>query len=183
MPDTFGVLLSQRRRWINSTVHNLFELFIVPDLCGVFCFSMRFVVFMELVGTLVLPAAISFTIYLVIVAIIPGTTKPVLSLILLAIILGLPGILIVVTTRRMAYIGWMLIYLLCVNLFALELTWRQVLTLIASARFQFGISCCRPMLSCTWTTSHGAKRDKSLASSRAEDTARRKANSTRPTLS
>lgn len=95
-------------------MHNLFELFIVPDLCGVFCFSMRFVVFMELVGTLVLPAAISFTIYLIIIAIIPGTTKPVLSLILLAIILGLPGILIVVTTRRMAYVGWMLIYLLWV---------------------------------------------------------------------
>ena len=43
VPDTFRVLLSQRRRWINSTVHNLFELFTVPDLCGVFCFSMRFV--------------------------------------------------------------------------------------------------------------------------------------------
>lgn len=43
VPDTFSVLLSQRRRWINSTVHNLFELFVVPDLCGVFCFSMRFV--------------------------------------------------------------------------------------------------------------------------------------------
>lgn len=43
VPDTFRVLLSQRRRWINSTVHNLFELFIVPDLCGTFCFSMRFV--------------------------------------------------------------------------------------------------------------------------------------------
>ncbi|KAM0788303.1 hypothetical protein ACM66B_001446 [Microbotryomycetes sp. NB124-2] len=112
VPDTFRVLLSQRRRWINSTVHNLFELFVVPDLCGVFCFSMRFVVFMELAGTLVLPAAIAFTLYLIIVAIIPGTAKPVLSLILLAIILGLPGILIVVTSRRVAYLGWMLVYLL-----------------------------------------------------------------------
>lgn len=43
VPDTFSVLLSQRRRWINSTVHNYFELIQVPDLCGVFCFSMRFV--------------------------------------------------------------------------------------------------------------------------------------------
>ncbi|KAK4051923.1 Chitin synthase, class 3 [Microbotryomycetes sp. JL201] len=111
VPDTFRVLLSQRRRWINSTVHNLFELFVVPDLCGVFCFSMRFVVFMELAGTLVLPAAIAFTLYLIVVAIIPGTAKPVLSLILLAIILGLPGVLIVVTSRRVAYLGWMLVYL------------------------------------------------------------------------
>lgn len=64
VPDQFSVLLSQRRRWINSTVHNLMELVLVRDLCGTFCFSMQFVVFIELVGTLVLPAAISFTIYL-----------------------------------------------------------------------------------------------------------------------
>ena len=64
VPDKFSVLLSQRRRWINSTVHNLMELVLVRDLCGTFCFSMQFVVFIELVGTLVLPAAISFTVYL-----------------------------------------------------------------------------------------------------------------------
>ncbi|GAA6009544.1 hypothetical protein JCM11491_003597 [Sporobolomyces phaffii] len=111
VPDTFGVLLSQRRRWINSTVHNLFELIVVPDLCGVFCFSMRFVIFMELAGTLVLPAAIAFTLYLIVIAIIPGTVKPTVSLILLALILGIPAVLIVVTSRRFAYLGWMLIYL------------------------------------------------------------------------
>jgi chitin synthase len=64
VPDEFKVLLSQRRRWINSTVHNLMELVLVRDLCGTFCFSMQFVVFIELVGTLVLPAAIAFTFYL-----------------------------------------------------------------------------------------------------------------------
>lgn len=63
VPDKFMVLLSQRRRWINSTVHNLMELILVRDLCGTFCFSMQFVVFVELVGTLVLPAAIAFTFY------------------------------------------------------------------------------------------------------------------------
>lgn len=42
-PDTFAVLLSQRRRWINSTVHNLMELVLVRNLCGTFCFSMQFV--------------------------------------------------------------------------------------------------------------------------------------------
>ena len=31
-PEQFRVLLSQRRRWINSTVHNLFELVLVRDL-------------------------------------------------------------------------------------------------------------------------------------------------------
>ena len=67
---------------------------------------------MELAGTLVLPAAIAFTLYLIIVTIIPGTVKPVISLILLAIILGIPGLLIVMTSRKVAYLGWMFIYLL-----------------------------------------------------------------------
>jgi len=39
VPDDFKTLLSQRRRWINSTVHNLMELVLVRDLCGTFCFS------------------------------------------------------------------------------------------------------------------------------------------------
>ncbi|KAI6136128.1 glycosyltransferase family 2 protein [Pisolithus sp. B1] len=111
VPDTFRVLLSQRRRWINSTIHNLAELVLVRDLCGTFCFSMQFVVGMELMGTLVLPAAISFTLYLIIISIIPGGTNTTIPLILLAIILGLPGLLIVITSRKVAYVGWMLVYL------------------------------------------------------------------------
>jgi len=63
VPETFSVLLSQRRRWINSTIHNLMELILVRDLCGTFCFSMQFIIFIELIGTLVLPAAIAFTVY------------------------------------------------------------------------------------------------------------------------
>ncbi|KAF9225234.1 glycosyltransferase family 2 protein [Gyrodon lividus] len=112
VPDTFQVLLSQRRRWINSTIHNLLELILVRDLCGTFCFSMQFVVGMELMGTLVLPAAISFTLYLIIISIIPGGTNTTIPLVLLGIVLGLPGLLIVVTSRKIAYVGWMLIYLL-----------------------------------------------------------------------
>ncbi|GAA96507.1 glycosyltransferase family 2 protein [Mixia osmundae IAM 14324] len=111
VPDTFRVLLSQRRRWINSTIHNLFELLLVRDLCGTFCFSMQFVVFMELAGTMVLPAAIAFTIFLLVKTALPTKPKPIIPLILLGIILGLPGLLIVVTSRRVTYLGWMLIYL------------------------------------------------------------------------
>ncbi|ODQ77087.1 glycosyltransferase family 2 protein [Babjeviella inositovora NRRL Y-12698] len=111
VPDTFSVLLSQRRRWINSTVHNLMELVLVNDLCGTFCFSMQFVIGIELVGTLVLPAAIAFTLYVIVVAIVSKPT-PILSLVLLGIIFGLPGVLIVVTASRFSYIGWMVIYIL-----------------------------------------------------------------------
>lgn len=44
-PDDWKVLMSQRRRWINSTIHNLLELVFVDKLCGFCCFSMRFIVF------------------------------------------------------------------------------------------------------------------------------------------
>lgn len=128
VPEEFKVLLSQRRRWINSTVHNLMELVLVRDLCGVFCISMQFVVFVELVGTLVLPAAISFTLYVVIISIISKPT-PVLSLVLLALILGLPGLLIVVTATRLSYIVWMLIYLLSLPI------WNFVLPVYAYWKF------------------------------------------------
>ena len=115
VPDEFKVLLSQRRRWINSTVHNLMELVLVRDLCGTFCFSMQFVVFIELVGTLVLPAAISFTIYVIALAIkaaVTHTAAPTIPLVLLCLILGLPAVLIVLTAHRFSYVMWMLVYLL-----------------------------------------------------------------------
>ncbi|CAI2176516.1 16911_t:CDS:2 [Funneliformis geosporum] len=111
VPDTFRVLRSQRRRWINSTVHNLLELVLIPDLCGTFCFSMQFVIFMELVGTVVLPAAITFTVYLIIISIVKKPPQ-IIPLALLAAVLGLPAILILLTTRKIVYVGWMLIYLL-----------------------------------------------------------------------
>lgn len=111
VPDEFRVLLSQRRRWINSTVHNLLELVLVRDLCGTFCFSMQFVIFMELVGTVVLPAAISFTIYLIVISFFT-TPVPIIPLALLAAILGLPAILILMTSRKLVYVGWMLVYLI-----------------------------------------------------------------------
>jgi len=115
VPEQFKVLLSQRRRWINSTVHNLMELVLVRDLCGTFCFSMQFVVFVELMGTLVLPAAIAFTFYLIAISIkaaVLHLAAPIIPLVLLALILGLPAILIVITAHRWSYVAWMLVYLL-----------------------------------------------------------------------
>lgn len=92
---------------------------------------------MELAGTLVLPAAIAFTLYLIIIAIIPGTVKPIISLILLAIILGIPGLLIVMTTRKVAYLGWMLIYLISLPI------WNFVLPAYAFLHMvRLAISCC-----------------------------------------
>ncbi|KAI9206736.1 chitin synthase [Polychytrium aggregatum] len=120
VPDSFSVLLSQRRRWINSTVHNLMELVLVRDLCGILCFSMQFIVGIDLFGTAVLPASFCFMIYLVVKVILgniqanktPGLTVDYSPLIVLFAVIILPGILILVTTRQIVFIAWMLVYLL-----------------------------------------------------------------------
>ncbi|EMD32115.1 glycosyltransferase family 2 protein [Gelatoporia subvermispora B] len=123
VPDTFKVLLSQRRRWINSTIHNLMELALVRDTCGTFCFSMQFVVFMDLLGTVVLPIAISLTYMLIVEMILnpPKSFEQAIPLVLLIAVLGLPAILILITTRKVVYVFWMLIYLLALPVWNLIL--------------------------------------------------------------
>lgn len=131
VPDTFSVLLSQRRRWINSTIHNLMELVLVRNLCGTFCFSMQFVVFMDLLGTIVLPIAISLT-YMLIVSMAfspPKTFEEAIPLMMLVAVLGLPAILILITTRKVVYVFWMLIYLLALPI------WNFLLPLYAFWHF------------------------------------------------
>ncbi|KAG2156319.1 chitin synthase-domain-containing protein [Suillus clintonianus] len=43
--ESWHVLFSQRRRWSNSTILNVCELAILPELCGFCCFSMSFFIF------------------------------------------------------------------------------------------------------------------------------------------
>jgi chitin synthase len=59
VPDKFSVLLSQRRRWINSTFHNTLYLLRV-ELGGICCFSMKFVVILDMMGTLILPSSLLY---------------------------------------------------------------------------------------------------------------------------
>jgi chitin synthase len=130
-PDTFRVLLSQRRRWINSTIHNLMELVRVRNLCGTFCFSMQFVVFMDLLGTVVLPVAICLTYSLVVNMVLdpPKTFDQAIPLMLLLAVIGLPGVLILITTRKVVYVFWMLIYLVALPI------WNFVLPVYAFWHF------------------------------------------------
>ncbi|KAI9207158.1 chitin synthase-domain-containing protein [Polychytrium aggregatum] len=134
VPANFRVLLSQRRRWINSTIHNLFELVLVRELCGIFCFSMQAVILLELIGTLTLPAAIIFTTVLIIMSFYQGITGgvaavPWVPLALLFAILGLPAVLILLTSRRLVYIYWLVVYLLALPI------WNFVLPVYAFWHF------------------------------------------------
>lgn len=110
VPADYKTLRSQRRRWINSTIHNMFELVVVDKLCGTFCCSMQFIIFFELFGTLTLPAAIFFTFVLIASAFINEPEW--IPLIMLGAILGLPAVLIMLTTFKVSYWFWLLIYIL-----------------------------------------------------------------------
>ncbi|CAJ0552629.1 Ff.00g007070.m01.CDS01 [Fusarium sp. VM40] len=55
-PESWKVLLLQRRRWINSTIHNLIEHMRLENMCGACCFNMRVIVFADLFGTIIFPA-------------------------------------------------------------------------------------------------------------------------------
>ncbi|OAQ30060.1 glycosyltransferase family 2 protein [Linnemannia elongata AG-77] len=131
VPDEFNVLLSQRRRWINSTIHNLLELVLVRNLCGTFCFSMQFVILMELIGTVVLPVAMILTVVLIVNLSVMQITNlaQAAPLILLVFVLTMPAILILLTTRKLIYIAWMFVYLLALPV------WNFVLPLYAYWHF------------------------------------------------
>ncbi|TPX66219.1 chitin synthase [Chytriomyces confervae] len=126
VPDKFEVLLSQRRRWINSTIHNLLELLMVNNLCGVFCLSMKFVILLELIGTVVLPIAVSLMFVLLVAAFVVGPTLPLYQLLAT---LFCPAFFILITTYEWEYVGWMFVYLAALPV------WNFVLPLYAFWHF------------------------------------------------
>ncbi|KZT06449.1 glycosyltransferase family 2 protein [Laetiporus sulphureus 93-53] len=110
-PESWRVLFSQRRRWINSTVHNLCELAFLPELFGFCCFSMRFFVFIDLLGTLILPATVIYLLYLIIDVSLGKSEFPLISIIMIASVYGLQAIIFLLK-REFMLIGWMVVYLL-----------------------------------------------------------------------
>ena len=119
-PENFAVFLSQRRRWINSTVHNLIELIPLQQLCGFCCFSMRFVVFVDLLSTIIQPVTIAYIIYLIVWLVKDTDVIPYTSFILLGAIYGLQAF-IFLARRKWEMIGWMIIYIIALPIFSLAL--------------------------------------------------------------
>jgi len=105
---------------INSTVHNLIELIPLQQLCGFCCFSMRFVVFLDLLSTIVQPVIVAYIIYLIVLVIQNPQTVPITAFILLGAIYGLQAIIFILR-RKWEMIGWMLIYVVATPIFAFGL--------------------------------------------------------------
>lgn len=119
-PDSWTVFLSQRRRWINSTVHNLVELIPLQQLCGFCCFSMRFVVFVDLLTTVIAPVSVAYIIYLIYWLATETSTVPITTFVLLGCIYGLQA-LVFILRRKWEMVGWMIIYLFAMPVFNLAL--------------------------------------------------------------
>ncbi|KAI9726707.1 MAG: hypothetical protein M1834_008642 [Cirrosporium novae-zelandiae] len=119
-PESWAVFLSQRRRWINSTVHNLAELIPLSQLCGFCCFSMRFVVMIDLFSTIIQPVTVGYLAYLIALLIIKPSSVPTISIILLAAIYGLQAITFILR-RKWEMVGWMIMYILAMPIFSLAL--------------------------------------------------------------
>ncbi|KAI9828242.1 MAG: hypothetical protein M1826_006068 [Phylliscum demangeonii] len=119
-PETWGVLVSQRRRWINSTIHNLAELVFLKEMCGFCCFSMRFIVFIDLFGTIILPATCAYLGYLVYKVATHSGQFPLISIIMLAAVYGLQA-LIFIFKRQWQHVGWMIIYILAFPVYSFVL--------------------------------------------------------------
>ncbi|KAI9143903.1 chitin synthase-domain-containing protein, partial [Paraphysoderma sedebokerense] len=124
-PETFKVLLSQRRRWINSTFHNLVELFQLKELCGFCCFSMRFVVLIDLFATIIQPATVVYLgwlIYLTVDSVMEGKglNFVMVSLILLAAIYGVQAVVFILK-KEWSHVIWMIIYILAIPIFSFYL--------------------------------------------------------------
>ncbi|KAK4515380.1 inositol hexakisphosphate and diphosphoinositol-pentakisphosphate kinase [Mucor velutinosus] len=116
-PDQWSVLLSQRRRWINSTIHNLGELVFLPQLCGFCCFSMRFVVMLDLLSTLVQPAIVGYLVYLIYMLATSTSGVPVMSIITIAGVYGLQAIIFLLH-RKWEHIIWMIVSIFAIPVFS-----------------------------------------------------------------
>ena len=119
-PDSWKVFMSQRRRWINSTVHNLVELIPLQQLCGFCCFSMRFVVFLDLLSTIVQPVTVAYIGYLLVLVGLNTSTIPLTAFVLLGAIYGLQAIIFILR-RKWEMVGWMIVYVLAIPVFSLGL--------------------------------------------------------------
>lgn len=120
VPEYWSVFVSQRRRWINSTVHNLWELIGLSQLCGCCCVSMRFVIMLELLATVVAPATVLYLGYLLTMILLDRETVPTVALMILLGIYMLQAV-IILWKHQWQHVIFMLFYIVATPVFSLWL--------------------------------------------------------------
>jgi chitin synthase len=121
VPISLEVFISQRRRWINSTVHNLAELLLLSGMCGCGIFSMRFIVLMDLLMTMLSPAGFVYLVYTIVqLCLGDGSQVPLVTILMIASTYGLQ-VIIFIAKGELQHIGWMLIYILAMPIYAFVL--------------------------------------------------------------
>lgn len=120
VPNNFSVLFSQRRRWNNSTIVNNFYRMFVKNSCGVCCCSMKFMVFISLVTTLLLPSSCCYLYYLIYAFTFGDEPMNITFITMTAVIVGIQ-MLIFIIKRDFIYIVWLFLYLLTLPLWMILL--------------------------------------------------------------
>ncbi len=120
VPDKWSVLLSQRRRWINSTMHNLFELMFIDRMCGCCCFSMKFLIMFEIITNMFLPSTCIYLFYLIYRFSIKEEIIPIVFIIVITSVVGIQ-ILVFLIKRDLVYIFWLIIYTLSLPIWTIIL--------------------------------------------------------------
>ncbi|KAI6030517.1 family 2 glycosyltransferase [Pisolithus orientalis] len=118
--DDWKVLLSQHHHWINSTIHNLGELMFLDQLCGFCCFSMHFIVMMDLISTLIQPITIAYIVYLIVLVVYEHSTIPFIFLVMIAAMYSLQAFVFVLHCKW-DMVGWMDFYILAIPIFSFML--------------------------------------------------------------
>jgi chitin synthase len=80
-------------------------------MCGFCCFSMRFVVLIDLFGTIILPATCGYLGFLIYRLATNSGQFPIISIAMLAGVYGLQA-LIFILKRQWQHVGWMIIYII-----------------------------------------------------------------------
>jgi chitin synthase len=111
VPNTWSSLISQRRRWINSTIHNLLELLSIPTLRGISIFSIKTVILLDLISTFLLPVTILYLGYLIYEIVTKVSAFPLILIVSFSILIG-SQLLIILVRGDFSYLGWFMAYYL-----------------------------------------------------------------------